>query len=237
MINSENFDKEEIEKFNAMASRWWDTNGDFKALHDINPARVDYILQKSSVTQGSALDVGCGGGILTESLLKLSSTIIGIDAAPKPIKVAQLHAAESKLKIDYRQTTAEALSLELPGSFDVVTCMEMLEHVKDFYSTILACANLASPGADLFFSTINRNPFSFLKLIIGAEEILNILPKGTHHYSKFIKPSEVAAALRKADLELLDLSGISYNPFSRKCRINQNISTNYIVHARKPRVS
>ena len=179
------------------------------------------------------LDVGCGGGILTESLCDHSEKIIGIDAAPKPLKVAELHAIEQELQIDYRLTTVETLSQNHRNQFDLVTCMELLEHVTDFYSTVQACANLARPGADLFFSTINRNPMSFLKLIVGAEEILNILPKGTHDYQKFIKPSELAASLRRANLDLIDVSGISYNPFTRKCKINSGINSNYIVHAKK----
>ncbi len=233
MANNENFDQDEIAKFNDMAARWWDPHGDFKALHDINPTRVAYILERSEKTAKDILDVGCGGGILTESLYIYSKNTTGIDAAPKPLRVAQLHAQEQGLEINYCLETPESLSRKTDAHFDIITCMEMLEHVSDFYSTVQACANLARPGADLFFSTINRNPISFLKLIVGAEEILNILPKGTHDYQKFIKPSELAASLRNADLDLIDLSGISYNPFSRKCKINSNTKSNYIIHAKK----
>ena len=179
------------------------------------------------------MDVGCGGGILTESLEAHTDEIIGIDAAPKPLKVAQLHAIDQGLEIDYRLSTVETLSKEYRNHFDVLTCMELLEHVTDFNSTVSACADLTRPGGHLFFSTINRNPISFLKLIVGAEEILKILPRGTHEYQKFIKPSELANALRIANLKLLDISGISYNPFTRKTRIDKNVSANYIVHARK----
>ncbi len=233
MKEIENLDPDEIRKFNEMASTWWDPNGDFKALHDINPSRLDYILCRISKPLSAILDVGCGGGILTESLEAHTDEIMGIDAAPKPLKVAQLHAIDKGLKIDYRLSTVETLSKEYQNHFDVLTCMELLEHVTDFHSTVQACGDLTKPGGNLFFSTINRNPISFIKLIVGAEEILKILPRGTHEYQKFIKPSELALALRKANLELLDLSGISYNPFTRKTRIDKNVSANYIVHARK----
>ena len=233
MKEIENLDPDEIRKFNEMASTWWDPNGDFKALHDINPSRLDYILCRISKPLSAILDVGCGGGILTESLEAHTNEIMGIDAAPKPLKVAQLHAIDKGLKIDYRLGTVETLSKEYQNHFDVLTCMELLEHVTDFHSTVQACGDLTKPGGNLFFSTINRNPISFIKLIVGAEEILKILPRGTHEYQKFIKPSELALALRKANLELLDLSGISYNPFTRKTQIDKNVSANYIVHARK----
>ena len=233
MKEIENLDPDEIRKFNEMASTWWDPNGDFKALHDINPSRLDYILCRISKPLSAILDVGCGGGILTESLEAHTNEIMGIDAAPKPLKVAQLHAIDKGLKIDYRLSTVETLSKEYQNHFDVLTCMELLEHVTDFHSTVQACGDLTKPGGNLFFSTINRNPISFIKLIVGAEEIFKILPRGTHEYQKFIKPSELALALRKANLELLDLSGISYNPFTRKTRIDKNVSANYIVHARK----
>ena len=233
MKEIENLDPDEIRKFNEMASTWWDPNGNFKALHDINPSRLDYILCRISKPLSAILDVGCGGGILTESLEAHTNEIMGIDAAPKPLKVAQLHAIDKGLKIDYRLSTVETLSKEYQNHFDVLTCMELLEHVTDFHSTVQACGDLTKPGGNLFFSTINRNPISFIKLIVGAEELLNILPRGTHEYQKFIKPSELALALRKANLELLDLSGISYNPFTRKTQIDKNVSANYIVHARK----
>ena len=233
MKEIKNLDPDEIRKFNEMASTWWDPNGNFKALHDINPSRLDYILCRISKPLSAILDVGCGGGILTESLEAHTNEIMGIDAAPKPLKVAQLHAIDKGLKIDYRLSTVETLSKEYQNHFDVLTCMELLEHVTDFHSTVQACGDLTKPGGNLFFSTINRNPISFIKLIVGAEEILKILPRGTHEYQKFIKPSELALALRKANLELLDLSGISYNPFTRKTQIDKNVSANYIVHARK----
>ena len=233
MTISQNFDQDEIDKFNDMAARWWDPHGAFKALHDINPARLSYISERSNNSASRILDVGCGGGILTESLCTHGKNISGIDAAPKPLKVAQLHAMEQGLKIDYTLSTAESLSEKKAAQFDIVTCMEMLEHVKDFYSTIRACAILARHGADLFFSKINRNPISFFKLIVAAENVLDLLPKGTHDYQKFIKPSELASALRASELDLIDLSGISYNPFTRVCYIGSNVRSNYIVHARK----
>ena len=233
MSKTENLDPDEISKFNQMAATWWDPNGNFKALHDINSSRLDYILSRVTKPLTSILDVGCGGGILTESLRAHTERIVGIDAAPKPLKVAQLHALDQDLEIDYQLSTAENLSDDYQNHFDLLTCMELLEHVKDFHSTVQACADLTKPGGHLFFSTINRNPISFFKLIVGAEEILKILPRGTHEYQKFIKPSELATALRDANLKLLDLSGISYNPFTRKTRIDKNVSANYIVHARK----
>ena len=228
-----NVDDKEVQKFNDISYSWWDPEGPFKPLHMLNPVRINFIKKNIDLENKSLIDVGCGGGILTESLCTQGKNISGIDAAPKPLKVAQLHAMEQGLKIDYTLSTAESLSEKEAAQFDIVTCMEMLEHVKDFYSTIRACAILARPGADLFFSTINRNPISFFQLIIGAENLLDLLPKGTHDYQKFIKPSELASALRASELDLIDLSGISYNPFTRACHIGSNVRSNYIVHARK----
>jgi 2-polyprenyl-6-hydroxyphenyl methylase/3-demethylubiquinone-9 3-methyltransferase len=229
-----NVDAPEIEKFDALAHRWWDPNGDFKPLHDINPARLDYIRQRTDLNAGPTIDIGCGGGILSESMAGAGSATLGIDMASKALGVAKLHALEAGVDIEYLESTAEQLVHDRAGEFRTVTCMEMLEHVTAYADTVKACAELAQPGGDLFFSTINRNPKSYVMLILGAEYVLNILPRGTHEYSKFIKPSELAQALRDAGLDVLDISGLHYNPLTRSCRLDNDTSTNYIVHARKP---
>ena len=229
-----NVDLPEIEKFDALAHRWWDPNGDFKPLHDINPARLQYIRQRSDLNAGPTVDVGCGGGILSESLAQHCSETVGIDMAGKALGVAKLHALEAGVSIGYHESTAEELAAIRPGEFKTVTCMEMLEHVTAYADTVAACATLAQPGGDLFFSTINRNAKAYALLILGAEYVMNILPRGTHEYSKFIKPSELAQALRDAGLEVMNISGMQYNPFTRKCRITTDTSTNYLVHAVKP---
>ena len=229
-----NVDAPEIEKFDALAHRWWDPNGDFKPLHDINPARLDYIRQRTDLNAGPTVDIGCGGGILSESMASAGSATLGIDMASKALGVAKLHALETGVDIEYLESTAEQLVQDRAGEFRTVTCMEMLEHVTAYADTVKACAELAQPGGDLFFSTINRNPKSYVMLILGAEYVLNILPRGTHEYSKFIKPSELAQALRDAGLDVLDISGLHYNPLTRSCRLDNDTSTNYIVHARKP---
>ena len=228
-----NVDAPEIEKFDALAHRWWDPNGDFKPLHDINPARLDYIRQRTDLNAGPTVDIGCGGGILSESMASAGSATLGIDMASKALGVAKLHALEAGVDIEYLESTAEQLVQDRAGEFRTVTCMEMLEHVTAYADTVKACAELAQPGGDLFFSTINRNPKSYVMLILGAEYVLNILPRGTHEYSKFIKPSELAQALRDAGLDVLDISGLHYNPLTRSCRLDNDTSTNYIVHARK----
>ena len=229
-----NVDAPEIEKFDALAHRWWDPNGDFKPLHDINPARLDYIRQRTELNAGPTVDIGCGGGILSESMASAGSATLGIDMASKALGVAKLHALQAGVDIEYLESTAEQLVQDRAGEFRTVTCMEMLEHVTAYADTVKACAELAQPGGDLFFSTINRNPKSYVMLILGAEYVLNILPRGTHEYSKFIKPSELAQALRDAGLDVLDISGLHYNPLTRSCRLDNDTSTNYIVHARKP---
>ena len=229
-----NVDAPEIEKFDALAHRWWDPNGDFKPLHDINPARLEYISQRTDLSAGPTVDIGCGGGILSESMASAGSATLGIDMAGKALGVAKLHALEAGVDIEYLETTAEQLAHNRAGEFRTVTCMEMLEHVTAYADTVKACAELAQAGGDLFFSTIKRNPKSYVMLILGAEYILNILPRGTHEYSKFIKPSELAQALRDAGLDVLDIRGLHYNPLTRSCRLNKDTSTNYIVHARKP---
>jgi 2-polyprenyl-6-hydroxyphenyl methylase/3-demethylubiquinone-9 3-methyltransferase len=234
MANAQNVDPEEISKFNALASRWWDLNGDFKALHDINPSRLNYIQERTELGDGPVIDVGCGGGILAESLAAAGAQTTGIDMATKALSVAKLHALDSEIQVNYVETTAEEYAALKPAHFRTVTCLEMLEHVTHYPDTIKACADLAQPGGDLFFSTINRNPKAYLLLVLGAEYLLNILPKGTHEYAKFIKPSELAQGLRDAGLELVEIRGMNYNPLSRNCRISNDTDANYIVHARKP---
>jgi 2-polyprenyl-6-hydroxyphenyl methylase/3-demethylubiquinone-9 3-methyltransferase len=234
MANAQNVDPEEISKFNALASRWWDLNGDFKALHDINPSRLNYIQERTELGDGPVIDVGCGGGILAESLAAAGAQTTGIDMATKALGVAKLHALDSEIQVNYIETTAEEYAALKPAHFRTVTCLEMLEHVTHYPDTIKACADLAQPGGDLFFSTINRNPKAYLLLVLGAEYLLNILPRGTHEYAKFIKPSELAQGLRSAGLELVEIRGMNYNPLSRNCRISNDTDANYIVHARKP---
>lgn len=233
MNNAQNVDPEEISKFNALASRWWDLNGDFKALHDINPSRLDYIAQRTNLHAGPVIDIGCGGGILAESIAATGAQTTGIDMAVKALGVAKLHALDSGTQVNYKESTAEEYAELKPAQFRTVTCLEMLEHVTHFPDTVKACADLAQPGGDLFFSTINRTPKAYLLLVLGAEYVLNILPKGTHEYAKFIKPSELAQALRDADLELVEIRGMNYNPLTRNCRISNDTDANYIVHARK----
>jgi 2-polyprenyl-6-hydroxyphenyl methylase/3-demethylubiquinone-9 3-methyltransferase len=229
-----NVDSQEIQKFEALAHRWWDPEGDFKPLHDINPLRMRYISQLTQLQGSAVLDVGCGGGILTESLALAGANVTGIDMAESPLAVARLHALESGSQIEYLATTAEALALAHPARFEVVTCLEMLEHVPDFSSTVQACADLTASGGHLVFSTINRNPKAYALAIVGAEYILSLLPKGTHDYDKFIKPAELAAAVRQAGLDLVEITGMRYNPFNRQCSLSQDIDVNYLLHARKP---
>lgn len=228
-----NVDEREIDKFEALASRWWDPEGDFKPLHDINPLRVDYIIDRSDILVAPVLDVGCGGGILSESLAKSGARVTGIDMAPSPLAVAKLHALETHTEVEYLATTAEALALERAGTFGCVTCMEMLEHVPDFASTVQACADLAAPGGTLVFSTINRNPKAYALAVIGAEYVLGLLPRGTHDYAKFIRPAELAAAVRQAGLEVREITGMRYNPFTRNCTLSLDVDVNYLLYADK----
>ena len=229
-----NINDAEIKKFDELAHKWWDTDGEFRALHDINQLRLDFILQRCNLTSGPAIDVGCGGGILTESLAKTSpANVTGIDLANKALEVAKLHAQISGVEVDYRAISAEDLSIEYDNHFETLSCMEMLEHVPSVEESIDSCARLVKPGGNLFFSTINRTPKAYLYLIIGAEYVLNILPRGTHEFDRFIKPSELAACLRKSRLEIVEMAGMQYDPFRRTCSLNSDLSTNYIVHARK----
>jgi 2-polyprenyl-6-hydroxyphenyl methylase/3-demethylubiquinone-9 3-methyltransferase len=229
-----NVDNAEIAKFEALASRWWDKNSEFKPLHDINPLRANFIDERSPVAQKKVIDVGCGGGILAESLAQRGAVVTGIDMGEAPLSVARLHALESGIELTYEQITAEEKSSQMPGEFDVVTCMEMLEHVPDPSSVVRACAQLVKDGGDVYFSTINRNPKAYAFAILGAEYILKLLPKGTHDYSKFIRPSELAKWMRAAGLELQSISGMTYNPLTKHYKLDPNdVSVNYLLHAKK----
>lgn len=233
-----NVDPKEIAKFEALASRWWDRNSEFKPLHDINPLRANYIDEHSAVAGKTLVDVGCGGGILAESMAQRGAQVTGIDMGEAPLAVARIHQLESGVEVDYRQTTAEELAAQQPGHYDVVCCLEMLEHVPDPAAVVAACAALAAPGASLYFSTINRNPKSFVFAIVGAEYVLKLLPAGTHEYSKFIKPSELAAWIRAAGLSLEGMTGLTYNPLSKQYRLHpRDVSVNYMVRAVKPAVA
>lgn len=230
-----NVDQEEIAKFERLASRWWDRNGEFKPLHDINPLRANYIDCRAPVAEQKLLDVGCGGGILTEAMVQRGAHATGIDMGAAPLEVAKLHALETGIEVDYRQTTAEALAAEQPGQFDIVTCLEMLEHVPNPDSVVRACATLVKPGGDVFFSTINRTPKAYALAVLGAEYLLRMLPRGTHDYGKFIRPSELASWLRCAGLELVDTQGMTYNPLTRRYSLKKHdLGVNYLVHARRP---
>ena len=229
-----NLDPGEAAKFNALAARWWDPDGDFRPLHDINGPRVEYIATRADIKGRDVLDVGCGGGILTESLARIGARVTGIDGADKALAVARLHQAESDLGIDYRLITAEEMAAEQPESFDVVCCLEMLEHVPDPASTVAACAALVRHGGELFFSTINRSPLAWAGAIVGAEYVLGLLPRGTHRYDRLIRPDELAAACRQAGLQVQDICGMTYNPFSRTVRLGGPPRINYLLHASRP---
>jgi 2-polyprenyl-6-hydroxyphenyl methylase/3-demethylubiquinone-9 3-methyltransferase len=229
-----NADPAELAKFSALAHRWWDPESEFKPLHQINPLRLDWIDGIAGLSGKSALDIGCGGGILTEGMARRGAKVKGIDLSDKALKVAQLHLLESRLAVDYEAVSAEDLAARAPGSYDVVTCMELLEHVPDPASTVRACAALARKGGRVFFSTINRNPKSYLFAVIGAEYVLKLLPKGTHDYLKFIKPSELARHCRDAGLEVRELIGMTYNPFTRVYSLGTDTGVNYLVHCVRP---
>ena len=224
-----NMDPNEIAKFEALASRWWDPNSEFKPLHDINPLRLDYIDRQAGLAGKRVLDVGCGGGILAEAMAARGAEVTGIDLGEAPLSVAELHLLESGQSVEYRRIAVEELAEEMPEHFDIVTCMEMLEHVPDPSSIIRACSRLVKPEGHVFFSTLNRNPKSFLLAIVGAEYILGMLPKGTHEYAKFIRPSELDHWARQAGLETVDITGMTYNPLSRRYRLGRDIDVNYLV--------
>jgi 2-polyprenyl-6-hydroxyphenyl methylase/3-demethylubiquinone-9 3-methyltransferase len=230
-----NADPQELAKFSELAHRWWDPHSEFKPLHQINPLRLDWIDGLARLADKRVLDVGCGGGILSESMARRGAQVVGIDLATKPLKVAQLHAMEAGVQqLSYREAAVEALAAEAPASFDVVTCMEMLEHVPQPGSVVQACAQLVKPGGWVFFSTINRNLKAFLFVIVGAEHVLKLLPKGTHEYARFIRPSELAHWCRDAGLELQHTRGMEYNPLTQRYGLCADTSVNYLVACRKP---
>lgn len=229
-----NADPAELAKFSDLAHRWWDPESEFRPLHQINPLRLGWIDGLASLEGKAVLDVGCGGGILSDSMARKGAQVTGIDLSTKALKVAQLHALEAgTANVRYREVSAEAMAAEMPGQFDVVTCMEMLEHVPDPSSVVRACSQLVKPGGWVFFSTLNRNPKSFLFAIIGAEYVLQLLPKGTHEYAKMIRPSELAAFCREAGLELVQTRGMEYNPFTRRYWLSADTSVNYLFAARR----
>lgn len=229
-----NVDPQELEKFAALAHRWWDAESEFKPLHDINPLRLDYIDRIAGLKGKTVLDVGCGGGILSEAMALRGAQVTGIDLGEKALKVAQLHRLESGAGVDYRLVSVEAMAAERPAGFDMVTCMELLEHVPDPAAVVAACSTLVKPGGHVFLSTINRNPKSYLFAVIGAEYMLKLLPRGTHEYGKFIKPSELSACCRQAGLDVSDLAGMSYNPLAKRYWLDKDVSVNYLIHAVKP---
>ncbi|PLK48334.1 bifunctional 2-polyprenyl-6-hydroxyphenol methylase/3-demethylubiquinol 3-O-methyltransferase UbiG [Uliginosibacterium sp. TH139] len=231
---SPNADEKELAKFSELAHRWWDPNSEFRPLHEINPLRLEWIDQNSSLEGKSVLDIGCGGGILAESMAGHGAKVVGIDLSDKALSVARLHLFESGQKVDYRKVSAEALATEQPESFDIVTCMEMLEHVPDPASIVRACAKLVKPGGHVFLSTLNRNLKAYLFAVIGAEYVLNMLPRGTHDYAKFIKPSELSAHLRTAGLNAQELIGMTYNPFSKIYALGRDTDVNYLMRAQRP---
>lgn len=228
-----NVEVAEVNKFAELAHQWWDLQGVFKPLHQLNPLRLNYIDSRASLAGKQVLDVGCGGGILSESMAQRGAHVLGIDLAEKSLQVAQLHALETNVQLEYRCVAVEALAQEKPQAFDVVTCMEMLEHVPDPASAVRACAALVKPGGHVFFSTLNRNAKAYLMAVVGAEYVLNLLPKGTHDYSKFIKPSELAAWMRQSALELQHQTGVTYHPLSKQYALTVDSSVNYMLHAIK----
>ena len=226
-----NADQAELDKFGELAHRWWDPNSEFKPLHDINPLRLDWIDRTIGLAGKRVLDVGCGGGLLSEGMATHGANVTGIDLSEKPLGVAKLHLLETGQKVDYRKISVEELAEEMPGAFDAVTCLEMLEHVPNPASVVSACARLVKPGGQVFFSTLNRNPKAYLLAVIGAEYVLQMLPKGTHDYAKFIKPSELARWAKTTGLEPAELLGMSYNPLTQKYSLNQDTSVNYLMRA------
>ena len=228
-----NVDPTEVAKFEALANSWWDLEGESKPLHEINPLRLAYIADRCELNDKQIIDVGCGGGILSEALAKNGADVVGIDMGEMPLNIAKLHALEAELTIDYQQITAEQKAEQSSEQFDIVTCMEMLEHVPDPISVIRACAQLVKPGGDLFFSTLNRHPKAYLVAILGAEYVMNMLPKGTHDYQRFIRPSEMANWCRQAGLEVCDITGLSYNLITKTYTLGDDVKVNYLMHCRR----
>ncbi|MGH1540501.1 MAG: bifunctional 2-polyprenyl-6-hydroxyphenol methylase/3-demethylubiquinol 3-O-methyltransferase UbiG [Arenicella sp.] len=232
-VNTNNVDDAEIAKFNELASRWWDRDSEFKPLHDINPLRINYINEHSPVAGMKVADIGCGGGLVSEGLARLGAEVTGIDMGEAPINVAKLHLLESNLDVEYQQTTAEELAEQRPGEYDIVTCLEMLEHVPDPASVISACARLVKPGGHVYFSTINRNAKAWLFAIVGAEYVLNMLPKGTHEYQKLIKPAELDQWARNAGLDTKHMTGMHYNPLTKHYKLDKGVDVNYLMYTIK----
>ena len=232
-MSTENFDPEEIAKFEELAYRWWDKDSEFKPLHDINPLRLNFIDERISLAGKKVLDVGCGGGILSESMANRGAVVKGIDLGKAPLSVAKLHAQESNVEVDYEMISAEDIAAREPESYDVITCLEMLEHVPAPEKIVEACSTLVKPGGHVFFSTINRNPKSYLFAVIGAEYILNLLPKGTHEYAKFIRPSELDHWMRASKLSNQEIIGMSYNPITKHYWLGSDVSVNYLVFCKK----
>ena len=228
-----NVDENELAKFETLAYRWWDEESEFKPLHDINPIRLNYIDERAELEGKKVLDIGCGGGILSESMAKKGAQVTGIDLGEAPLAVAKIHAKEQNLNIVYQAISAEALAIREPATFDIVTCMELLEHVPNPAAIVEACAKLATPDGHIFFSTINRNPKSFLFAIVGAEYLLNLLPKGTHEFEKLIRPSELDRWIRHASMHTHEIIGMTYNPFNKSYKLSADTSVNYIVYAKK----
>ncbi len=231
--SANNASTEELKKFSDLASRWWDTTSEFKPLHDINPLRVGWVNERAALQGKRVLDIGCGGGILSESMARLGADVTGIDLSEPSISVARLHALESDLSVDYECIAAEDFAAENPAQFDVVTCLELLEHVPDPASTVAACAEAVKPGGHVFFSTLNRNPKSWLFAIVGAEYVLQLLPKGTHDHAKFIKPSELGTFCRQAALDVQDITGMTYNPVTQQYKLGDDIDVNYMIACQK----
>ncbi|MAX53018.1 MAG: bifunctional 3-demethylubiquinol 3-O-methyltransferase/2-polyprenyl-6-hydroxyphenol methylase [Methylophaga sp.] len=228
-----NVDLNEVAKFDALASSWWDLEGQSKPLHDLNPIRLAYIADRTSLDNANVIDVGCGGGILSEALAKSGANVTGIDMGEMPLNIAKLHALEAGLTINYQHITAEEMASQQPEYYDVVTCLEMLEHVPDPASIIQACADMVKPGGDVFFSTLNRHPKAYLLAVLGAEYVMKMLPKGTHDYKRFIRPAELSAWCRQAGLKTKDITGMNYNPLTRQFSLGSDVKVNYLIHCKK----
>ena len=232
-MSTPNIDPVEIAKFSERAAHWWDLEGEFKSLHDINPLRLDYINRHAPLAGKKIIDIGCGGGILAESMAKAGADVTGIDMSGAALQVAKLHALETGTQVTYEKITAEEMAANTPGTYDVVTCLEMLEHVPNPASIIASCAKLVKPGGDIFFSTLNRNVKSYLFAIVGAEYLLKLIPKNTHDFAKFIRPNELAEMARQSGLNLMDMTGLTYNPFTQKYSLTADVSVNYMVRVKK----